>query len=145
MFDSQYIVDARLKAHFIGLSSNQVALSRLKRKLGKKASSIWAKEFKVKEGENVDVKANLLRSINYRLGHNNRERYLVRCEARATHLIRAFLRGQAYTTVEQKLGATTISATRVIADYFPEGLVPMNYKLLEVIRNWVETPKEIEK
>ena len=142
MFDSQYIADARLKAHFIGLSSNQVALSRLKRKLGKKASKIWAKEFKPKEGENVDVKANLLKSINYRLGHNNRERYLVRCEARATHLLRAFLRGQAYNRVEQNVKEGTISATRVIADYFPEGLVPMEYKLVEAIRNWAEKPEE---
>lgn len=136
MFDSSFIVDARLKAHFIGLSSNQVALRRLQAKLVKKAAKLRAKELKPKDGDNTDVKAELLSKSDYRLSMTNRMRHTVRCQARAVHLLRQFLKGKPYLSTENNIKKETLSAARVIADYLPKELMSTNYNFIEGIKSW---------
>ena len=134
MFDEQFITDARLKAHLAGLVSNQVALRRLQVKLGKKMSFIQKKE--VAAGDNEGVKAKMVKSTTRRLSFTNRDRHQLRCEARATHLLRQFLLGKPYKATEQHTKPQTISPAEVIADFLPNHIYVANYQLVEAIEKW---------
>jgi len=137
--DQQFIQDQRLKAYYEGLSNGQRALARVQRRLIKDRSRISKKEFKPKDGDNTNIKELAIGHIDLRMSYMSRERHIQRCKARATHLLRQFLRGKPYKCTEMNVKAQTIPAETVIFNFFPASQVENpDHKLFSEIQNWLK-------
>jgi hypothetical protein len=140
MKTSELITDMRLKAHLDGLRANAVAFRRFQVKVGKALSRTH--KYETKEGENFDKKAKAENSLSTRLALSNKERYQLRQESRAAHLLRMFLRGKSYNQVEQKTKDNTMSAAKVVIDFYPAIVYEESpYDLSERLEKWVLNSK----
>lgn len=134
MDEFSHITDIRLKAYLASLNGSAVALRRVTAKLGKKLSQ--AQKIEDTDRANFDKKGSSIKAANKGLNTCNRERHLVRCEARATHLLRQFLKGKSYKAAEQKTRKQTFSVDRVIIRYLPEDLYKKDYDLQMKLIAW---------
>ena len=132
------VIDQRLKNYLAQLVESKVQYRRTLKRLGQSQTRLAVKQV----GDNAFPLASRVKYVGMKMADAQRQALRASREARAINLLRAFARGRAYKTVEERNKVTTLSPVEVLVSFSG---VDYNWANLKAFEAWVSVvPPEPE-